>query len=357
MLSANAYTILFNLGTFCLILGALLILWHLGEGRSLALALGLGVIVLVAVVVMASGYTGSQFGILRLAAWLCFVHIPVYLSGLALIFRKQSPRIALGYCMLAGVLMMIGIDAFVIEPHWLDITKMTISSAKISESVRVVLIADIQTDHPGAYEKRVMATALAEEPDLLLFAGDYIHTVWHSDGYDQEIENLNALMKEFDLQSALGTYAIGGNVDKPRIWPRVFDDAPVVVVRETAGYDLGPVYLTGLTLSDSISTHMSLPPKDKFHIVLGHSPNFSLGDIQADLLLAGHTHGGQVQLPFVGPLLTLSAVPRAWASGATEISPGTTLVVSRGIGLERMDAPRLRFLCRPELIVIDLVPA
>ena len=91
--------------------------------------------------------------------------------------------------------MVIGIDAFVIEPHWLDITKMTISSAKISESIRVVLIADIQTDHPGHYEKRVMATALAEEPDLLLFAGDYIHTAWHSDGYDQEIENLNALIE------------------------------------------------------------------------------------------------------------------------------------------------------------------
>jgi len=63
-----------------------------------------------------------------------------------------------------------------------------------------------------------------------------------------------------------------------------------------------------------------------------------------------------VQLPFIGPLMTLTAVPRAWASGVTTIAPGKTLVVSRGIGMERGHAPRLRFLCRPEVVVIDLLP-
>ena len=96
MLSANAYTILFNLGTFCLILGALLILWHQGEATFPCAGIGFGCYRSGCRRCDGSGYTGSQFGILRLAAWLCFVHIPVYLSGLALIFRKQSPRIATG---------------------------------------------------------------------------------------------------------------------------------------------------------------------------------------------------------------------------------------------------------------------
>ena len=92
-------------------------------------------------------------------------------------------------------------------------------------------------------------------------------------------------------------------------------------------------------------------------MVLGHVPNFALGDVRADLLLAGHCHGGQVRFPVLGPPLTLARIPRSWTSGAREIRPGTTLWVSRGIGMERVDAPRLRFLCRPELVVIDLVPA
>ena len=77
----------------------------------------------------------------------------------------------------------------------------------------------------------------------------------------------------------------------------------------------------------------------------------------ADLILAGHTHGGQVRLPLLGPLLTLSQVPRSWAAGRTELPGGGTLIVSRGVGMERHDAPRLRFLCRPELVVLDLIPA
>ena len=89
--------------------------------------------------------------------------------------------------------------------------------------------------------------------------------------------------------------------------------------------------------------------------MLGHKPDFSIHSPDADLLLAGHTHGGQVQLPFIGPLVTLSNVPRAHAEGQNQLG-STTLIVSRGIGTEQMDAPRLRFLCWPELSIIDLVP-
>ena len=92
--------------------------------------------------------------------------------------------------------------------------------------------------------------------------------------------------------------------------------------------------------------------------MLGHAPDFALSPrVEGDLLLAGHTHGGQVQLPLYGPPLTFSKVPRAWADGVTDLGDGRTLVVSRGVGLERRTAPALRFLCRPEIVILELAPA
>ena len=61
-------------------------------------------------------------------------------------------------------------------------------------------------------------------------------------------------------------------------------------------------------------------------------------------------------MPGFGPLMTLSEVPREQASGHTALDWGADLFVSRGVGMERMDAPRLRLFCRPEVMVIDVVP-
>ena len=117
------------------------------------------------------------------------------------------------------------------------------------------------------------------------------------------------------------------------------------------------ITVTSLSVADS-RFGARLEDVEGLHIVFGHAPDFALHDVaDADVLIAGHTHGGQVRLPFVGPLITLSRVPRAWAAGQTELPGGAQLFVSRGIGMERGHAPRLRFLCRPELMIIDLLPA
>jgi predicted MPP superfamily phosphohydrolase len=70
-------------------------------------------------------------------------------------------------------------------------------------------------------------------------------------------------------------------------------------------------------------------------------------------VLAGHTHGGQVVLPLFGPPRTASRLPRLYAGGLHDFA-GTPLHVSRGVGMERGFAPPLRFLCPPEICVLDV---
>lgn len=301
-------------------------------------------------------YRGDIFGRAQVLAWTIFLHLPLFLLASAIGLWRRWRSGAWATAGTAALLGLIALDAFLIEPRWLQVSAVTLRSPRLTEPLRVVVLADIQTDAPGAYEARVLARAMAAEPDLLLFAGDYIHLGRRSRGYETELAALRDLMREAGVAAPLGAYAIAGNVDRPGVWTQAFEGLPVATIEATSRYDLGPVVLTGLGMWDAFSVDVALEPEDKFHIVLGHSPNFSLAPIDADLLIAGHTHGGQVQLPLLGPLITLTVAPRSWASGVTEIGPEKTLVVSRGIGMERANAPRLRFLCRPELVVIDLLP-
>ena len=72
-----------------------------------------------------------------------------------------------------------------------------------------------------------------------------------------------------------------------------------------------------------------------------------------DLHLAGHTHGGQIALPFFGPPVTLSSLPRRFARGLHRFGDHW-LHVTPGIGMEGSHAPRIRFLCPPSIDLIEL---
>jgi predicted MPP superfamily phosphohydrolase len=100
------------------------------------------------------------------------------------------------------------------------------------------------------------------------------------------------------------------------------------------------------------------PREDEVRILLAHRPDavFSLPrDARTDLVVAGHTHGGQVQIPAIGPLITKSGVPRRVAAGGLHTLSGRRIYVSRGVGVEHAGhAPVLRFLCPPEVSLLKL---
>ncbi|MCD4728024.1 MAG: metallophosphoesterase [Pirellulales bacterium] len=296
----------------------------------------------------------NPFGIVRLWTYGLLLHGPVLLAATAIIWRR---RWVCAVAAFAAMLAMISVAvyAFLIEPQWLEVTHHRIVSRKISRPVRIVVVADLQTDHIGPYERAVLLRALDEKPDLVLFAGDYIQARWENQ--KKLCRKLNGLLREMDFRAPLGAFAVEGNVD-PGIWREIFEGTEVTAVAAGRSFDLGQLRLTclGLQASYDTSPMAAEAGDDRFHVVLGHVPNFALGDGGADLLVAGHTHGAQIRLPLLGVVIVNCEIPRRWACGLSDLPGGGKLSVSRGIGMERGFAPRFRFLCRPELVVIDLAP-
>jgi hypothetical protein len=294
---------------------------------------------------------GGFFGITRLWAWAIFLHGPVLLGVLAVLLRGPA-RIAAAVLGLATA--AVGIDAFLVEPFRLELTRVRVETPKLKAPLRIGVLADFQADAIGPHEERAVRLLLDEKPDLLLLPGDFLQC--GSAERPALRRAMQELLRRAGFSAPLGAFAVGGDVD-PRDWPAIFEGLPVTCLEPTRSLDVGPLRLTGLDFDASCDPRARVAPSDRFHLVFGHRPDFALGDVRADLLVAGHTHGGQVRLPGIGPLVTMSRVPRAWAAGTTALEGGRTLVVSRGVGMERGSAPRLRFLCRPEVVVIDLVPS
>jgi uncharacterized protein len=297
----------------------------------------------------------DHFGIFRLWAYGIFLHGVGLLLATAVLWRRSRPRLAMGVLAAAALVLAVAVDAFWIEPHWLEVSHRQIASAKIRRLVRIVVVADLQTDSIGAYERAVLQQVMEEKPDLILLAGDYVQAF--PERRPMLRAELHDLLQEIHLTAPLGVFAVGGNVD-PYNWQRMFQGLDITTVNSNQSFNLGQLRLTCLGLRESIDSelHISRGMSEQFHIVLGHVPNFAMGDVDADLMLAGHTHGGQVRIPGIGPVITHARVPHTWAAGLTELPDGGHLLVSRGIGMERGYAPPMRFLCRPELVVIDLVP-
>lgn len=320
-----------------------------------AVTLVLAMAAILGMALVAGGLHGNVWRMMRLSAWGLFVHGSALLAGAAVCWARSSK--AWAACAAFGAMLLAGAggDAFLIEPQWLEISRVELTSSKLQQPVRIVVLADLQTDTLGRYEHEVLRRVLAEQPDLILLAGDYFQA--EPDQSTRLYAQLNQWLRQMRFSAPLGVYAVRGNMEDDD-WTEAFAGVPVRTVEQTESFDLGPLRLTCLSLADSFArrTVRIRPDSARFHIMLGHSPDFALAKQNADLLIAGHTHGGQVRLPMVGPLATNTRLPRAWAAGLNRLPAGSWLLVSRGVGLERGDAPRLRFLCRPELVVIDLVP-
>jgi predicted MPP superfamily phosphohydrolase len=260
---------------------------------------------------------------------------------------------------------VVQVHAYVVEPLLVETTELSLAFDDLdpnAPSVRVVHITDIHIERSSYREASVIQKVNALQPDIIVLTGDYLNLSNLSDPTSA------AHFRQFaaQLEAPYGIYAVRGSVEPTLESMALLVEGTDVVWLEQEAVTVNvrgqPVTLVGVACSHRqgldaarLTQAMDGVPADAFALLLYHSPDLILEatEHQVDLYLGGHTHGGQLRLPFYGAITTSSMYGKRYASGLFE-EGGTTMYISRGLGFEGGGMPRARFLCRPEIVSIEL---
>ena len=318
--------------------------------------------------------TNTSFGaaqpVIIFFGYLYLLSFGFWLSFITLLFFSEKLRnywrvFLQIYTGLHLALLALLFYGFYIEPSWVDITTTTISESKLAPGtppLKIVLISDIHMERWTHREDDVLAKIKSLEPDLVIISGDHINVDFRTP------ESYIDLHRFFlGLNARYGVYAVAGVVDSLPDTRRAMADTPVQLLdNEVKALSINGQSITLLGVrSDREATTELLDnlsqqaPPDALKLLIYHTPDFAAEAAKAgiDLVLVGHTHGGQIALPFFGAVFTASNYGRKYAAGLFDIGgPNQSkMYVTRGLGMEGFHTPRLRLFARPEISVINLV--
>ncbi len=296
----------------------------------------------------------------------------------AKIWLKKATRRNIVHRFLVALIGLAGALGFLltlygsfVEPHLLFTTTYTVPFP-MSDSLTIAVMSDA---HLGPYKdsrflERAVAASNAARPDIVLLTGDYFFTSYAPAEALSPLKNLHA---------PLGVFAILGNHDTGRSrglsqqgrpqqsrvadLERVFGTMNITLLQnelrmlKTSRGDVAVAGVDDVTFgnSDAGRALNGLAP-DVPVILAAHSPDVILDgrSRRAQLIVAGHTHGGQIRLPFIGPL---GAIPtrlgQAFDQGIFTVDEDTTLAITRGIGESGV---RSRLFAWPEVMILETTP-
>ena len=266
---------------------------------------------------------------------------------------RRSLLITLGIAVAA---MLFGLAYAVQDPV---VVRYTTAVPGLTRPVRVLQLSDIHAsrfDMPVARIGRIVAMANAQKPDVIVLTGDFI-SGYPGSWTPEEVRV--ALAPLAGLRAPLGVFAVLGNHDSPALLRAGLAGTGVRLLIARAR-NIGPLTIVGTddllaarNAVGSLNRAVEGVPPERIIIAIAHEPDFLQWlPKRVPLLIAGHTHGGQIVLPVIGTM-PHNAFIDAHLRGVF-VEHGQTLIVSSGLGTSVLP---FRIGVRPEIVEITLLPA
>jgi len=254
----------------------------------------------------------------------------------------------------------VGVGYGYFEAGWIEVTKTTVPVPRLPnafDGLRLAVLADIhhsQMTHLD-FVREVVDKTNALTPDMIFLVGDFVEGITGESYFEPCFSELA------HLDAPMGVFAVPGNHD---YWNRILSYQ--AALKKTNIQDVtnngiwvrkGESRLRIGGVDDLWCGHPSLPPAlgdmraDDTCLLLCHNPDFVEGitDVRVGLVLSGHTHGGQVRIPFYGGPVP-SRFGTKYLKGLIQ-GPVAQVYVSRGLGT--VSVP-FRFRARPEIALLTL---
>lgn len=238
-----------------------------------------------------------------------------------------------------------------IEPNMIVTRELNIQSPGIERRLRIMLVSDLHIHGIWLREFIVLNIARAIKPDMIIVAGDLIES---PDGVEAAVSLIRAFSGVSRVVVVWGNWDHWSGVNLKVFRRKLEEHGATVLVNEALTLE---EWLTVAGVDDPYTGHADLdkalnsqPPG--FRLLVAHSPQIiGLAAGRVDLVLTGHTHGGQVAIPFIGsPFIPLPGKYRGYVYGLYVVN-GTLLYVTRGVGTSFLP---VRLMCPPEVALITL---
>lgn len=248
-----------------------------------------------------------------------------------------------------------------VEPRWLEVRPVGITLPRLApefDGYRTAQIGDIHLEDWAKPRRlnRMVDLVNAQNPDLIAIMGDFLSYSVDSGVPRRLVEALRRLRARDGVVAVMGNHDYLTDADLVR---RCLREAGVTELRNdvrTVRRGDAALHVAGVDDVTEGQSRLDLVlkklPEEGAAVLLAHEPDFA--DVSAaagrfDLQLSGHSHGGQVRIPFYGPVF-LPPFSQRYTSGLYEVGD-MVQYTNRGLGF--VDA-RLRFLSRPEITVLTL---